>query len=100
VDGIILRALASDPAARYTTPGAFADALAALAGLTTDALLPIGVKRAAEAPAGADIFPDQHLHVPTLAAGILDIASIATAPVAGPVAHHRTRRRFLKLRRQ
>ncbi|HKB49494.1 MAG TPA: serine/threonine-protein kinase [Ktedonobacterales bacterium] len=100
VDDVILHALASDPAARYSSPGAFADALAALAGLTSGTLLPISMARPAEAPAGADIFPDQHQHVPALGAGILDISSVATAPVAGPVAYHRTRRRFLKLRRQ
>ncbi len=100
VDGVILHALASDPAARYPTPGAFADALAALAGLTSDALLPIGVTRPSEALAGADIFPDRHQHMPALGTAIPDITSIATAPVAGPAAHHRTRRRFLNLRRQ
>jgi serine/threonine-protein kinase len=99
IDAIILRALASDPAARYPTPGVFADALAVPAEFTADVLLPLPNLAAAppapaEAPAGLDIFPTQH--VSPAEAVTPDIASITTAPVAGPV-HNSTRRRFLKL---
>jgi serine/threonine-protein kinase len=100
IDAVILRALASDPAARYPTPGAFADALAVPAEFTADVLLPLPNIAAAppapaEAPAGLDIFPTQH--VSPAEALIPDIAEVDTEPLAKR--QRRRERRFLKLRR-